>query len=183
MDLYVPCPTICRMTHTRLLCSATISMMPNSWQHLPQWILFIRNHTAVFFQSLLRCWSWFVPALGAPAPGEGRGWWAVGAEGAGASVGTVGVAGPGAQTPMTAAAPSGSHEEMWTLQHLCSLLLQHKHAGGNPRNQAENMKANLPILPHINTVFPHKPGDSPVLLCKNHSKRTCASYISTETKY
>lgn len=36
------------MTHTQLLCSATISMTLNSWQHFSQWIRFIRNHTAFF---------------------------------------------------------------------------------------------------------------------------------------
>lgn len=94
--------------------------------------LICKKPHSIVFPSPLQCWGWFVPALGAPAPGEGRGWSAVGAEGGVASAGTAGAAGPGAPMLTMAAAPSGSRGETWTLQHSCSLLLQHKYTRGKP---------------------------------------------------
>lgn len=166
MDVSVPCPAMCRMTHTESLCSATHFCDAQQQATLFPMDFIYKNSYNIFFSKSSEVLELFVPALGAPAPGEGRGWWAVGAGGAGVSVGTAGAAGPGARTLMMAAAPSGSRGETWTLQHLCSLPLQHKHTGGKPRNQAENMKAHLPILPLIKTFFPCKPGDSPGSLFK-----------------
>lgn len=154
------------MTHTQLLCSATISMTLNSWQHFSQWIRFIRNHTAFFFQAFCGAGAGLYLHWGPQLLGRG-----VDGEPWGQRVGWPprGLRGPRALAlrcwrwlllPQALVGKCG----------LCSTRAPFSYNtnthGENPRNPAENMKADLPILPLINMFFPCKPGDSLGLLVK-----------------
>lgn len=53
MDLYFPCPAIiCRMTHLKSLCPATISRMLNSWRRFfPMDFIYKKSYSNFFFKS------------------------------------------------------------------------------------------------------------------------------------